>query len=250
VTRTVIAISALGLLSAGLVAYSEEKREPSRPDGIVWGKVVDGLQFGISPPVGDDGALKPAFDGDTLRVRVHLRNVGKSPVRLLATVHDCVAMGSNGAAAIHASKLVLTPKAGGDPRTVTYQGWNHLHLLDTRRDKSESWQKTLARRGWKTDIRLTAEDAEYMSTVLDPCGPPRIEHVVCSPIRRGDSPWRLEPGEDPVTAGTYGVTAVLKVDHERSKWKGELVSGSLDIEIRPLDKKKPATPRPSPSGPD
>ncbi len=245
-TRTVIALC---LLSAGMAACAGEKRENARADGIAWGKVVDGLQLGISPPVGDDGAPKAAFDGDTLRVRVHLRNVGKSPVRLLASVHTCVAMGSGGAAAIHASKLVLKPKAGGDPRTVTYQGWNHLHLLDTRRDESESWQKTLARRGRRTDIRLSAEDAEYMSTVLDPCGPPRIEHVACSPTRRGDSPWRLEPGEDPVTAGTHGVTAILKVDQERSTWKGELVSGSLDVEIRPPDKKKPAPLRPSSSDP-
>jgi hypothetical protein len=247
VTRTAIALC---LLSAGMAAHPEEKRESVRADGIVWGKVVDGLQLGISSPAGDDGAPAAAFDGETLRVRVHLRNIGKSPVRLLASVHSCVAMGSNGSAAIHASKLVLSPKAGGDPRTVTYQGWNHLHLLDTRRADSEPWQKTLARRGRNTDIRLTAEDAEYMSTVLDPCGPPRIEHVACSPTRRGDSPWRLEPGEDPVTAGTYGVTAVLKVDHERSKWKGELLSGSLDIEIRPRDRKKPSPPRPSPSAPD
>jgi hypothetical protein len=80
---------------------------------------------------------------------------------------------------------------------------------------------------------LTAEDAEYMSTVLDPCGPPRIEHVTCSPARRGDSPWRLEPGEDPVTAGMYGVTAVLNVDHPQSAWKGTLRSDPLEVEIRP-----------------
>ncbi len=232
-TRTAIGMGVWVLLSACTASHYDEPRVPSRADGIAWGHAVDGLQLGISSPAGDDEAPGTAFDGDTLRVDVHLRNVGKSPVRLLASVHTCVAMGPHGAAAIHASKLVLNPKTGGDPRTITYQGWNHLHLLDTRRPEAEPWQETLARCGRDTDIRLTADEVESMSTRLDPGGPARITRVAFFPSQEGKSPWRLEPGQDPVPAGSCRVTAVLSVDHAQSTWKGELVSGPLDVEIRP-----------------
>jgi hypothetical protein len=33
-------------------------------------------------------------------------------------------------------------------------------------------------------------------------------------------------------AGVYAVTAVMKVDHPLSEWKGEIVSAHLEIEIK------------------
>ena len=114
--------SSLALLSTVTAVQGETKREHVATPQVIWGKEIRGLQLGISQPAGT------VPDTDALRVHVHLRNVSKSPVRFLASVHGCVAMGP--AAAMLVSKLTLDPKSGGDPLIVTYSGWNHLHLLD------------------------------------------------------------------------------------------------------------------------
>ena len=114
---SLISMSAFVLLFGVTSAYSEEAKDGNAVDRIVWGEVVNGLQLGISPPLklsethefaGFDG---PMFDGGTLHVTVHLRNAGESPVRLLPSVWDCLAMGDDGA--IPVSRLTLTPEEGG-----------------------------------------------------------------------------------------------------------------------------------------
>ena len=98
--------SSLALLSMVITVNGETKRERAPTPQIIWGKVTRGLQLGISRPA---GAVR---DTDTVSVHVHLRNVSKSPVRLLASVHGCVAMGPH--AAMLVSKLTLEPHAGGE----------------------------------------------------------------------------------------------------------------------------------------
>ena len=142
---------------------ADEEEDPSNADRIVWGGVVNGLQLGISPPAGTNGVAAAVFDGSTLHVQVHLRNAGKSPVRLLASTYGCLAFGPAGA--IPVSKLILTPKKGGAPLSITYQGMNHLRLLDKRRPKSEGWQETLSKSsGGDKDIQLDAKEVESWAT--------------------------------------------------------------------------------------
>ena len=125
-------------------ASAEDAKAARDANSIVWGDAVNGLKLGISPPVGTNGVTEPIFDGKSLRVDVFCRNVSASPVRILASVHDCL-QGKGGDNALLASGVVLTPKNGGKPVTVTYQGWNHLALLDKRRKNGEEPQQTLNR---------------------------------------------------------------------------------------------------------
>lgn len=232
-----ISISACVLLFGVTTAYSEDAKNGNDVDGIVWGEVVNGLQLEISPPVklsetrelaGFDG---PMFDGGTLHVTVHLRNVEKSPVRFLPSVWDCLAMGHGGA--IPVSKLTLTPEEGGKSLTVTYQGWNHLRLLDKRRPESESWQETLCKSvPGAEDIQLDAEkgkDRQIEVAAGDAVWP---EWVKVSLGKESKTPWRLTEKSSTVPVGKYRVTAVLIVDQQVSEWKGTLTSGVLDVEMR------------------
>lgn len=232
-----ISMSACVLLFGVTSACSEEARSRKDVDGIVWGEVVNGLQLGISPPVklsethefvGFDG---PMFDGGTLHVTVHLRNAGKSPVRFLPSVWDCLAMGDAGA--IPVSRLALTPAEGGKTLTVTYQGWNHLWLLDKRRPESESWQETLCRSvPGAEDIQLDAEEGKDRQVELAAGDAVWPEWVKVSLGEESKTPWQLTEKSSAVPAGKYRVTAVLIVDQQVSEWKGTLTSGTLDVEMR------------------
>ena len=213
--------------------YSEEATNGQDVDGIVWGEVVNGLQLGISPPLkwseADEfsGSDEPVFDGGNLHVTVHLRNVGKSPVRLLPSVWDCLAMGDAGA--IPVSKLALTPTKGGKTLTVAYHGWNHLRLLDRRRPESESWQKTLCRSvPGSEDIQLDAEEGKDRQIELAAGDAVWPEWVKVRLGRASKAPWRLAEIST-VPVGKYHVTAVLTVDQQVSEWKGTLTSGALEV---------------------
>ena len=161
-------------------------------------------------------------------MQVSLRNTGKSPIRLLASVHTCL-LGPGGSNALLASKLVLKPKAGGDPFIMTYEGWNHLSLLDKRRAKSEQPQQTLNGSFGKTDVQLNPDDAKRMTTVLAP-GEIRTSHVGFT-LGENQSSWQLK-GSTFMPRGRYEMTAVLKVDQELSDWKGELTSEPVEINLR------------------
>ena len=191
------------------------------------GRPVNGLQLGLSPQDGTNATGQAVFDGKSVYLQVHLRNAGKSPVRLLASVHTCL-LGEGGSNALLVSRLMLKPRAGGEPFAFVYRGWNHLSLLDKRRPKSEGPQQTLGRSFGKTDIQLTPDDAKRMSTVLAP-GETRITNVKFTPNDTA-SWWELEK---PATLppGIYGVTAVLTVGQELSEWKGELTSAPLAVKI-------------------
>jgi hypothetical protein len=176
------------------------------------------------------------FDGSTLHVQVHLRNAGKSPVRLLASTYGCLAFGPAGA--IPVSKLILTPTTGGAPLAITYQGMNHLRLLDKRRPKSEGWQETLSKgSGGDEDLQLDAKKVESWTTLLAPGQTLRACQVEYAPGDASDSVWQLTGKSNLVPQGKYQLTAVFTVNQKVSQWKGELTSGSLEVEIRPSGKK-------------
>jgi len=198
---------------------------------IRWGTPVNGLQLGIAPPVSKNGDTEVLFDGNALRVRVFCRNAGDAPVRLLASVHTCL-LGEGGNNALLASELTLAPKDGGKTISVTYQGWNHLSLLDKRRSKGKGPQETLNDSlGGKADIQLSEEDAKRMTTVLAPGETGRETDIHFEPWKKPWSWWWLKCHTDTVTAGTYRVTATFKVDQELSEWKGEVASPALEVEI-------------------
>jgi hypothetical protein len=232
-----VTIGVCVLLFGVTSAYSEEAKSGNTVDRIVWGEVVNGLQLGISPPVklgethefaGFDG---PVSDGDAVHVTVHLRNVGKSHVRFLPSVWDCLAMGDGGA--IPVSELILTPEGVGKTLTVTYQGWNHLRLLDKRRPESESWQETLCRSApGPEDIQLDANEGKDRQVELAAGDAVWPEWVKVSLGKESKTPWRLTERSNTVPVGKYRVTAVLTVDQQVSEWKGTLTSGSLDVEMR------------------
>lgn len=181
---------------------------------IVWGEVVNGLQLGISPPAGIDGVAVALFDGATLHVNVQVRNTGKSPVRFLASTFGCAAMGSG--AAIPVTKLILTPTGGGEPLSITYQGLNHVGDKD----------------------QLDAEDIKYYSTVLAPGQSLTFPYPVnFTPGEERATSWQRTGESNLVPEGKYKLTAVFIVDRKGSKWKGELASGALEVEIKPSDTK-------------
>lgn len=234
--QAVISMSAAEFLCVGLAAQAAPELPSSSANTIAWGPVTNGLQLGIAPSLGNNGAPEPIFDGNVLRVRVLCRNAGDTPVRLLASVHTCL-LGSGGKNALLASGLTLTPKDEGKALSVTYQGWNHLTLLDKRRPKGQQPQKTLNDSfGGKTDIQLSEEDAKRMTTVLAPGETGRVANIYFAPSERPRSWWGLKSEADIVKPGTYQVSALLTVDLEQSEWKGTVKSGSLQVEIHPKDK--------------
>lgn len=233
--RFVIPISALLILPSVMVADAQEKGNRTDSDSIVWGKAVNGLQLGISPPFELREGKAELFDGTNLCINVHLRNVSQAPIRLLPSIYHCLAFGDGGANLV--THLILQPNNGGDSLTVSYQGWNHLLLLDKRRPKSESWQETLCKSdGGETEVQLDNEDADDFSVVLA-ASESRWDYVTYTPGKDSKSVWRLTDESKSVQAGNYQVAAVLIIDQKRSDWKGKLTSGPLQVEIRPQDKK-------------
>ena len=220
---------ALAVLLCGVPAtYSQDHRGDGSTATIAWGDAVKGLQLGIALEAGTNALAVPKSDGSNVRVQVSLRNIGKSPVRLLASVHTCL-LGESGANALLVSRLVLKPKAGGDPFTIAYQGWNHLSLLDNRRPKSEQPQQTLNDSFGRTDIQLNPDTARRMTTALAP-GETCVTKIAFTLHEKESSRWQLE-GSTFVPKGTYDIFAVLKVDQELSEWKGELTSGQVEINL-------------------
>lgn len=224
------AAPALLLLSVTTATHAQGPASDAPPAKIAWGKTVDGLQLGLALPAEARPQAAAAAAGSSAAVQVFLRSTGPSPVRLLASVHTCL-LGAGGSNSLLVSALVLKPKAGGEPLIVTYQGWNHLSLLDKRRSKAEQPQQTLNNSFGKTDVQLSAEDANRMTTVLRP-GETRATDVVFALGSSDSTAWQLQGATSP-PAGAYEVTAILKVDQEFSEWKGELTSGPLVLELPP-----------------
>ncbi len=224
-------MSVLVVFAFAAATDAEDKQDNANEPPIVWGEVVNGLQLGIAPPVGTNGVMHAMFDGENLCARVFCRNTGKTPIRLLASVHTCL-LGKGGNNALLASGIILTPKNGGTPLAVTYQGWNHLALLDKRRENVEPPQQTLNKSlGGKTDIELTKEDADRMTTVLEPGETGRVVQVHFAPNKKPRSWWWLENDSVSLISGTYHVTGFFAVDHQFSDWKGTIKSESLEVEI-------------------
>ena len=215
------------------VAFADDAKPPRDVRPIAWGDIVNGLQLGIAPPVGTNGVIQPLFDGESVQADVFCRNAGDTAVRVLASVHTCL-LGKGGNNALLASGIMLAPEDGGKPITVTYQGWNHLSLLDTRRKKGERPQKTLnSSFGGKTDIKLSEEDARRMTTVLEPGQTGSVVRVRFTPDKKPRSWWWLADESDTLPPGTYRVTAFFTADLEASEWKGTVESGSLELEVPP-----------------
>ena len=207
-------------------AKPQDHRGDAATATIAWGDTVKDLQLGLARQAETNAPAVTVSDGSSVLVQVSLRNTGKSPIRLLASVHTCL-LGEGGSNALLVSRLVLKPKAGGDPFSMVYKAWNHLSLLDKRRPKSEQPQQTLNGSYGKTDIQLNPDDAKRMTTVLA-SGETRVAHVAFT-LRKNESySWQLEKSKS-VPPGTYEVTAVLKVDQELSEWKGELTSGPIEV---------------------
>lgn len=242
-----ISLSAAILFCCVAVAHAEDATTGKAVEGIVWGKVVHGLQLGISPAakLGKTheiaGFEPPVDDNGTIHVTIHLRNVSSKTVRLLPSVWDCLAMGDGGA--ILASKLTLTPADGGQPLTATYQGVNHLRILDRRRPDAESSQQTLRKDGPEaTDLQLVLEEAQEYQIELEAGDSQWPEWIKLSLTPQTQTPWQLAKPPSSAPVGKYRVTAALIVDHPASQWKGTLTSGALEIELRPLTQQadKPA----------
>jgi len=227
-----IVMSALVMLGLVAGARGEEKQAPPASDRVVWGQPVKGLQLGIELPAAEKKA-EASDNASGWTVHIHLRNVGETPARLLPTVHRCVAMGPGGAAAMLVSQFNMTPVDDRKVMMLTYEGANHLRLLDVRRDKSQSWQKAVANdTSDPTDIQLSDEDVAYMSLALKPGEHARVRAVTCSPSDDNPPcPWRVNGEPDIVPAGKYQLAAVLKIDHKQSAWKGTLKSGSVIVEM-------------------
>lgn len=207
--RLVLLMSTLAFLSAVMSTHGGDKQDASTADRIVWGKVVNGLQLGIFPDAGADGLPATLFDGKTLHVNIQVRNASRSPVRFLPSTFACAAVGSGGA--IPVTKLVLTPSKAGEPLLVTYQGVNHLS------DKRA----------------LDADDLEYYTTELEPGQSLKFSYpVTFTPGEERATSWQRTGKSNLVPAGRYQLKAVFAVDRQDSPWKGELSSGSLDIEFR------------------
>ena len=230
-------ISVCILLLGGTYVRSEDAKNESKTDGIAWGKVINGLQLGISPPVKldesheFDGFEEPVIERDTLQVTVHLRNAGTSDVRFLPTVWDCLALGDDGA--IPVSKIILTPESGGDSLTIIYKGMNHLERLrDKRAREPDSSEETPSKNisGAKV-LELTAKRENARQIKLAAGDALWPEWVKVNPKTENNTQWRLAKGSNRIPPGKYCVTAVLIVDQKVSEWKGKLTSGNLDIEI-------------------
>ncbi|MCH5372359.1 MAG: hypothetical protein JJ992_00155 [Planctomycetes bacterium] len=225
--KIAMGLLSLALLLGGVTATcSQDHRGDASPATKAWGDAVKGLQLGLARQAGNSAVADRVSDDSNVLVQVSLRNIGKSPIRLLASVHTCL-LGEGGANALLVSRLVLKPKAGGDPFTIAYYGWNHLSLLDNRRPKSEQPQQTLNDSFGRTDIQLDPNTARRMTTVIAP-GETRVTAIAFNLHEKKFSSWQLE-GSASVPTGTYEMTAVLKVDQELSEWKGELSSGRVEI---------------------
>ena len=206
--RVVVWMSTLAFLTAVMAMYGEDKQDPSTADGIVWGKVLNGLELGIFPDAGTDGLPATLFDGRTLCINVQVRNAGKSQVRFLATTFGCAALGPDGA--IPVTKLILTPTEGGEPLSITYQGHNHL----------------------SDEKPLDADDLEYFTTELAPGESLKFPYPVrFTPGEERATSWQLTRESNIVPEGRYELKAVFVVDRKVSQWKGELTSGSLDVKV-------------------
>jgi hypothetical protein len=196
---------------------------------VRWGESARGLQLGISPMAGTNGVTLPVVDGQTIRLETRLRNSGETPVRILAPIYRCLLGGGD---PLFVSQIVFTPKNGGPSVVATYQGWNHLSLLDVRRKPGEQPQRTLNESFGSTDVQLSAEDARRMSKVIVP-GKEWRRQVEMYLVQRPDrsSFWQLEKGKT-LPAGAYAVRATLTASNPQSEWKGEIASGELTVEIK------------------
>ena len=189
------------------------ERPPSGADKFVWGGAVSGLQLGIAPIAGPDGVALALFDGTTLQVNVQVRNAGKSPLRFLAPTFGCGAIGPGGA--IPVTQLILTPSAGGEALSITYQGHNHLKDAD----------------------QLDAGDLKYYTTVLAPGKALSYPYPVrFTPGEERATSWQRTGKSNILPAGKYQMRAVFSVDTKVSPWNGEATSGAVEVEIPPSAK--------------
>lgn len=221
-------IAAALLVLAATATHAQDRSRDAETAKVAWGETVNGLQLGLAPPVATNALAPAVADRANVIVQVFLRNTSKSPIPLLASVHTCL-LGEGGANGLLVSRLVLKPKAAGDPLIVAYQGWNHLSLLDQRRLKSEQPQQTLNRSFGNADVQLSPADASRMTTVLLP-GETRATQIAFSLSQNNSTRWQLDEATS-APPGTYEVTAVLTVAQELSKWKGELTSGPVEISV-------------------
>ena len=85
--------------------------------------------------------------------------------------------------------------------------------------------------------QLDADDVEYFATVLAP-GELGIPYPAeYTPGKDRATSWQRTGGSNLVPAGKYRVKAVFVSDRKQSQWKGELTSGSLEVEIPSFTKK-------------
>jgi hypothetical protein len=192
----------------------QAQAEPVKDASIIWGDAANGLQMGISPRADAKGAPMALFDGKTLQFDVQLRSAGKTPVRIIPNTFGCAAMGPH--AAIPVTKFILTPSKGGEPISVTYQGLNHVS------DRKP----------------LDADDVKYYASVIESGQARHFSYPVnFAPGEGRETSWRRAGESNVVPEGKYQLKAVLGVDRKESEWKGEVASGSLEVDIRSSEKK-------------
>ncbi|MEQ1883363.1 MAG: hypothetical protein ABL878_20615 [Burkholderiales bacterium] len=113
------------------------------------------------------------------------------------------------------TKFILISSKGGEPLSITYHGPNHVS--DQR--------------------RLGADDREYFATVIEPGQVLPPYPVEFTPGEDRETNWQRAGGSNRVPAGKYQLKANIVVDRKESEWKGDLTSGSLEVEFRASDKK-------------
>jgi len=203
-----------GKLATQARGVFQAQAEPVNDASIIWGDAVNGLQMGISPRSDAKGAPMALFDGKILQFNVQLRNAGKAPVRIIPNAFGCAAVGCGGA--IPVTKFTLMPSKGGEPVSVTYQGLNHVS------DRKP----------------LNAGDVRYFATVIEPGKAMHFPYPVeFIPGESRETSWRRAGESNLIPEGKYQLKAGLVVDRKESEWKGEVTSGSLEVEIRSSDKK-------------
>ena len=196
---------------------------------ITWGKSVNGLQLGISPPTDAQGNATAAFDGKHVQAQVYLRNISDRTIQVFPSVYTCLAVGSGGACL--ASQLQLRPQQGGEPHLVTYQRGNHLWSLDTRSVYGKSAKETIGKIPVTgADLQLEPDAAEGLAIELEP-GDSTWEIIRYTPHPPGTSAWQAKENTATLKPGTYRASVQLVIDQAQSKWKGSLATGTINIDL-------------------
>lgn len=198
-------------------------------DLIAWGKVVDGLQLGLSPLIISEARTLPTFDGEHVIAQVHLRNVSNQTIRVFPSVYTCLAMGSAGACLT--THLQLSPIEGGETHVVVYQGLNHLRLTNIHPSEKNSSDITARKQNITgKEPRPVVDTVNHLSILLDP-ETSATDTISYSPWSDTFQNWGPQKDTPPLTPRLYEVSVQLVIGQKHSDWHGRLSTGKLLIDL-------------------